>query len=379
MKKYSVIILVVIAIIAIALIANSNGSKQVSGETIKIGAMIPVTGDAAVYGQPALNLYQMAAEEINSKGGIDGKRVEIITEDSKCNGKDGSTAAQKLMGVDKVKAIIGGFCSSESLAAVPLAEQYKVVLLSPGSSSPDLTGKSKYFFRNYPSDATQGAVLAEVAYTKLGLRKAGFIQEQLDYPLGIFKAFSAQFEKLGGTVVKEEFASDVTDFRSSLTKLQAQNPDLLFVDTQAPASAERILQQLANTNWRPKIFIADSISGDPKTVERNKEILEGAFAAEFGIDSTNEQFKSMIAAYKSKYGEEPPYQSYAQTEFDALFLLKDGIEKVGYDGTKLAEWSRTIKDWKGASGKTTIGTDGDRVGGHQPKIIRNGKVELYKE
>jgi len=80
--------------------------------------------------------------------------------------------------------------------------------------------------------------------------------------------------------------------------------------------------------------------------------------------------------YKDKYGAEPPFQSYAQTAYDAPYLLKDGIIAVGYDGEKLAEWSRTIKDWEGASGKTTIGANGDRASGHVLKIVKDGKVEL---
>lgn len=372
------IIIILLVIWGIWAISNRAEAPQTS-EPIKIGFIAPLSGDAAVYGEPARNVVNLAVEEINSAGGINGSEVEIIYEDGKCNGKDASNAAQKLINSDKVMAIVGGFCSSESLAAVPIAESAKVVLLSPGSSSPDLTGKSPYFFRNYPSDASQGTVLANVAFGEKKWKKVAFIQEQLDYPLGIFKAFSAEFEKLGGTVVKEEFPTNANDFRSQLAKLRTQNPDALFIDTQTPAAAERILKQLSDLKWKPALIVSDAVSGDLKTVENNKAALEGALAAEFGTDSSNPKFSQLLENYKAKYGSELPYQSYGQTEYDAIYVLVDGIKAVGYDGEKLAAWSRTIRDWDGASGKITIDQNGDRVGGHVAKVIKNGKVELFQQ
>ncbi len=343
---------------------------------VKIGVILPLTGDAAVYGEPLGNVLRLAFEEINGASG-GGNTIEAIYEDGKCNGKDGVNAMQKLVNVDQVKVVIGGFCSSESLAAVPIATSNKVLLFSPGSSSPDLTGSSPYFFRNYPSDAAQGKVLAEIAYTDKGWRKVAFIQEQLDYPLGIYKAFSANFERLGGKVVKEEFPSDATDFRSPLTKLRSQQPDTLFIDTQTPAAAERVMKQLAELKWKVPLLVSDAVSGDLATVGRNATFLEGTLAAEFSTDSSNPKFQHLLQAYQQKFGVAVPYQSYAQTVYDAAYIIRDGIAAVGYDGEKLAAWSRTIKDWPGASGLVTIGADGDRMSGHVAKVIRNGKVELY--
>lgn len=353
-------------------------STPVSVEPIKIGFMGPLSGDAAVYGEPFRNMVDLAINEINAAGGVNGAQLVPIYEDAKCNGKDSANAAQKLINADGVKVIIGPFCSSESLAAIPIAEAGQVALLSPGSSSPDLTGKSRFYSRDYPSDATQGKVLADAAYNIKKWKNVVIIQEQSDYPLGIYKAFSSNFEQLGGKkVAKEEFPTTTTDFRSMLTKLKAMKPDALFIDAQTPANAERILKQLKDLKWTPKLIVNDALSGDPKTVEANKTILEGALAAEFGIDSNNAKFQSSMAAYKTKYGVDAPYQSYAQTEYDAVYIVRDALLAVGNDGAKIADWLKTVRDWDGASGKVTIGADGDRVGGHVLKVIKSGKVELY--
>ena len=367
------VIVVVLVIVGGYLLLNKNAGP--SGP-LKIGFIAPLTGDAAVYGEPLRNMVAMAVEEINASGGVNGSNIEVIYEDGKCNGKDAATAAQKLVNVDKVQIILGGFCSGESLAAVPIAEAAKVTLLSVGSSSPDLTGKSAYFFRDYPSDASQGKVLARFAYDEKKWQHVAIIQEQTDYAVGVYNAFSDNFD---GARSREEFPTSTTDFRSILVKLKATDPDALFIDTQTPAVAERILKQMNELGWKPALIVNDALSGDPKTVADNKDILEGALAAEFGINPNNEKFKKMIESYKTKYGQEPPYQSYAQTEYDGVYIIRDGLLAVGNNGEKLAAWSRTIKNWQGASGLITIQQNGDREGGHVLKVVKDGKVELLNQ
>jgi branched-chain amino acid transport system substrate-binding protein len=364
--------LVVAVLVIWGLVSLSDGGSK---GPIKIGFIGSLTGDAAAYGEPARNITAMAVEEINKAGGVNGRMIEVIYEDGKCNGKDATNAAQKLVNVDKVQVIIGGFCSSESLAAVPVAEGAKVALISPGSSSPDLTGKSSYFVRNYPADTAQGKVLAEAANSK-GWKKVAFLQEQTDYALGVFKAFSSRFVELGGVVIKEEFPTATSDFRSMIVKLKAEKPDALFIDTQTPAVAEKALKQFQESKWKVQLLVNDVVPGNPSTVTQYAKVLEGALTAEFGVDPTNAKFTAMLADYKAKYGAEPPYQSYAQTEYDAVYLVRDALLASGDNGEKIAAWFRTVKDWEGASGKITIQADGDRSGGHRLETIKDGKVEV---
>lgn len=355
------------------------GGKGTSAEKgpITVGVIAPLTGDAAVYGEPARNVYQMAVGEINAAGGVNGRQLALVVEDGKCNGKDGANAATKLIDVDKVQVIIGGVCSSETLAAVPVAAAKKVVVFSAAASSPDLTNVSPYFFRNYPSDASQGKVLAEVAYSQKNWHTVAMLQEQTDYALGIYKAFSETFEALGGKIVKEETPSNTTDFRSIIAKLKAANANAIFVDTQTAAVSERIFKQMQDAKWKTPVLVNDVTGSTPKTLETYKTLLEGGLTAEFSTDPNNPTFAKLVADYKTKYGADLPYQTYGQTEYDALYMLRDGIKAVGYNGEKIAQWSRTVKDWEGASGKVTIGANGDRVGGHTVEVIRSGKTEKF--
>ncbi len=374
--------IVIVVVVIWALVAAqkkktspTSETNQVAGDSYKIGVILPLTGDAAAYGEPARNVMTMAVDEINSSGGPNGKKLELVFEDGKCNGKDATSAAQKLVNVDKVQAIVGGFCSGESLAAEKVAEQGKVVMVSPGSTSPKLTGSSAYFFRNIPSDDSQTAVDAKTA-SDLGYKTIAFMQEQTDYATALYQAFENKFTQLGGKTVVEAFPSDTTDFKTRLAKLRAQNPDALFIDTQTSANTEKILKQMKDLGWKTQLFINEASAGDTQLLAANKEQLEGALGAEFRI-ADNSKKQHVLDAYKQKYGKDLEFQSFGLTEYDTVYMYKDGIAAVGYDGAKLAEWSRTIKDWDGASGKITIKPDGDRESGYSPEVVKDGKMETY--
>ncbi|MCG2694680.1 ABC transporter substrate-binding protein [Candidatus Parcubacteria bacterium] len=373
--KWIIGIIIVVAIVWFGFL-NKSEPKQISNEPIKIGMIAPLTGDAASYGEPMRNVVQIAVDEINGAGGINGRNIELIAEDGKCVGADSVSAMNKLVNIDKVQVVIGGFCSGESLSAEPIATLNKVLLISGGSSSPDLTNKSFYFVRDYPSDATQGEVLAKNANGR-NMKTIAFIQEQTDYSIGLFNSFSDNFN---GKIIKEEFPSSTSDFRTQITKLKASNPDALFIDVQTPAAGEKIIRQLKELGWNVSLFVSDVVIAYSPIIEGQKDILEGAVGAEFSVNLENSKFQHLLETYKKKFNvDDMPIYSYAQTMYDTVYLLKEGIEKVGYNGDKLAKWIRTIENWEGASGLITIKPDGDREGGHVLKIVKDGKAVVLEQ
>lgn len=322
------------------------------------------------------NVMMIAADEINAAGGINGAKLEFVYEDDKCTGQDGASAIQKLIAANGVKAVIGSICSSATLSAVPIAEAAQVTLFSPGASSPDLTGKSRFFARDYPSDVSQGTILGEAAASVKKWKKVAVIQEQTDYAAGVFGAFDAAFTTAGGKTTKEEFAPETKDFRSIVTKLKATKPEALFIDVQTAPAAERILKQVKELKWKIAIIVNDVVPGNQDTMKNYSDVLEGALTAEF-TPSNNDRFLMLKAAYQAKYGGDMSYQSYMQAVYDAVYILKDALLAVGNDGAKIADWLRTVNGWQGASGSVTIGADGDRVGGHTLEVIKGGKAEVY--
>ncbi len=381
MKVAVWVVIAVLVVWGVYALANKTPAQKVVVETgpIKIGVMVPLTGDFAVAGEPAQNIYKLAVKEINDAGGVNGRPLELVTEDSKCNGEGGANAAQKLINVDRVQLIIGGICSGETIPAVSIAETNKVVIISPAASSPALTGMSHFFVRNYPGDSAQGKVLADIAYNKLGLKNMYILNEQTDYAQGIAKVVESTFSGLGGKVTREEFPTATTDLRQLVTKAKAANPDAFVVNTQAPATAQKIFKVMRDLKWSPKLFTNDANPGDPPTMSLYRDVLNGAYVAEIGTDPSNPIFKHALDLYKSTYNSEMPFQSYGQTEWDVLFIVRDGIKAVGYNGPKLADWLHSsVKDWQGASGSVTIGADGDPLVGHRAEVIKDGKTEVLK-
>ena len=163
-----------------------------SGDTIKIGFIGPLTGDAAAYGVDTLNGAKMKVDEINAAGGINGKQISLIVEDSKCNGADAVSAAQKLANVDKVVGVIGGACSSETLGAAPIFEAAKIVEIGTLSSSPDITKAGDFIFRAYPSDALKTKAMAQYFRSK-GFTKVAVIAENTDFCVGFRHALHKHF------------------------------------------------------------------------------------------------------------------------------------------------------------------------------------------
>lgn len=373
------IVLIGIVFITVALLVGCLGGKtETQKETITVGAMGPLTGDATAYGTPVQRVVNMVVSDINEVGGVNGKTIEVIWEDAQCKGEPGATAAQKLINIDKVKFILGGFCSMEILGGAPVAEANKVIMLSSGASSPKVTDAGDFIFRNYPSDSSQGKLFAEHAATK-GLTKIGVIAEQTDYAIGIADVFKKHFESLGGTVVEENFTSEATDLRTTILKIKGENPEALLISVQTPAKADIIFKQLQEQGVALPLYVNDVVAGFQDIVTKYKDYLEGMLSAEFAYDETHEGFQAFTTRYKEKYNEELPYRAYMATTYDAVYIMKEALERSEDDGEVMRDFLYGIQDRKGAAGSLTMDENGDPKAGHVMKTFKNGNVLLYTQ
>ena len=168
-------------------------------KNLKIGILFPMTGDASSYGKKGEKAIQLVIKEINNKGGVNGYNVEAIYEDSKAEPKTGVNAAQKLIFTDKVVAIVGDIVSSVTLPVSPICEKYKVVLIAPTSSAPDITNAGEYIYRVWPSDLAEGAAIGTFAKNK-GYKNAVILHLNNDYGISISEIFKSNFESDSGKV-----------------------------------------------------------------------------------------------------------------------------------------------------------------------------------
>jgi branched-chain amino acid transport system substrate-binding protein len=332
--------------------------------------MLPLTGDGAPVGIPEQKAVFMAGEEINAAGGIGGQQVEFISEDSKCDASAGAAAGQKLVSVDKVKIIFGGACSGETLAAAPVAEEAHVIIMSPSATNPDISNAGDYIFRTAPSDAGQGAVGAEYAYNTLGARKAAVISEQTDYAQGLRKVFTSRFAALGGEVVGDEvFQSKDTDLRAQMLKIKGASPEVVYLVPQTPATGELIMKQLKAQEVGVKLLGAE-VMGGRDILAKEPTLFAGLLVTEPYFDERAGDAASFLSKYESKYNEKPAFPGYMANAYSQVYLIKEGIESVGIDTTKLKDWLYTVKGWKGALGELTFTADGDAIGQYSVKEVQ---------
>ena len=372
------LLVAVLAIASLGLFLQGTPTGQVAlatgQEKITIGAIQPLTGSAASVGQGARAAIELAVEEINAKGGINGKRLEVLIEDSKCDATAASTAAKKLIEIDNVPVIIGGLCSGETIAVAPFAEKAKVVLFSNCSSNPKISGLGDFVFRDFPSDSFQGKIAAELAFNKLNARKVAVFSCQTDYCAGIREVFKEEFSKIGGAIVADElFDQQTNDVRTQLLKIKETNPDLVYFLAYSAEAAVGIRQ--AKELGLEKPMLGADAWDDPALWSTVGNAGEGAmYTAVFS--PKNEKFMEALALKVGK-GNETLYCS--GQAFDAVKIIADAMRQCGTESSCIKNALYKLQDYKGISGTISFDKNGDlATANYAIKIVKNGTAEEYR-
>lgn len=343
-------------------------------QTIKLGFVGPLSGSAALYGTEDLNAARLAVKEINAKGGINGKQIELIVEDGKCDGKTAVTAAQKLINVDKVKIILGGTCSGETLAIAPIAEKSEVLLFSSFSSSPEITNAGSFVFRNSPTDVDNAAGTARLAVQN-GVQSIAIIAENTDYAQAWKNVFVKTFTEQGGTVLVEEtYSPDETDFRTSITKILAAQPEAILIVPQG-IKGGLVAKQLSEQGYTGELY-GNVVFANTDMLDNYGEHIEGLYFADAAQLDTPQGI-AFLNAYEKEYGKKPGLDFYAGMRYDSVRIIANAIRDVGYDANKIKDYLYNLPEYNGVTGTYRFDKNGDLVGGRfSNKQIINGKVRV---
>ncbi|MDF2067070.1 ABC transporter substrate-binding protein [Bacillus sp. Cr_A10] len=322
---------------------GEEGSSSDGGDTIKIGANLELSGAVASYGSSEADAIELAVEEINADGGIDGKQIELIKVDNKSDAAEATSAAIKLTSQDKVTAIIGAATSGNSVAQVQIATDNKTPMISPSGTSTTVTvgenGKVNPFtFRTAFIDPFQGTVAANFAANELKVKTAAvYADNASDYAKGLAESFIKDFEAAGGTIVAEEsYVAKDTDFRSTLTRIKGSNPDFVFI----PGYYEEvglIVKQARELGIEVPLMGADGWDSPTIVDLAGADALNNTFIiTAYSAEDPDGKAKEFADKFTEKYGEAP--NSFHALGYDTVYLLKDAIERAGsLDGTKIKE------------------------------------------
>jgi branched-chain amino acid transport system substrate-binding protein len=321
MKKNVSAILILVGAVAFSLASCAKG-----GNTIKIGGIYPLSGNVAVYGVEAKNGVQMAVEEINAAGGIDGKMLELVAEDDEGNPEKTINAYKKLTTKDRAKIIIGSLTSGCTQAFTSLAQAQKVLVVAPAATMASITDAGNFIFRVCFIDPFQGKVGAKFASADLGAKRAAVLYDVgNDYSVGLFENFKAGFEAAGGQVVAaESYNTGDKDFNAQLTKIKSANPDVVYLPDYY-ATVALIAKQLRAQGIKAPIVGADGWGGI--TENAGDEVLNGFYSDHYAADSTDAKVIDFVSKYKAKFNATPT--AFAALGYDAMYVIKDAIVAAG--------------------------------------------------
>ncbi|WP_304095019.1 ABC transporter substrate-binding protein [Phascolarctobacterium succinatutens] len=344
-----------------ALTGCGGGSKGADGDTIKVGGVLEMTGGSASFGISSKNGIDLALKKINEKGVLGGKKLSLVVADTKSEASEATNAMQKVISQDKVVAVIGPNQSSAVIAAGAINNGSKVVDITPMGTNPDVTVDPKtkkvkpYSFRTCFIDPFQGTVMASFASNDLKVKKAAiYIDNTSDYAKGLAQFFKENFVKNGGQVVIEEaYLQKDTDFKSTLTKIKAAQPDFIYI----PGYYQEvglIVKQAREMGITVPMAGGDGWDSAKLPEIAGKAALENTFFSSlYSPDDTSDLNKEFVAEYKKAYNTNPDV--FAALAYDSTLLVAKAIEDAGSaDPAKIAEAMAKIKGFKGVSGEVTF-------------------------
>ena len=342
--------------LAVLALLVTGASKR---HEIVVGAVFPMSGNAATFGQSSREGMQLAIDEVNAKGGstVAGQKVPVraVYEDSEGQPEKAANAAQKLISLNGICGLVGAVMSKNSLAIAPLCQEAKVPMISPASTNAKVTEVGDFIFRACFIDPFQGKVMATYAYHTLGLRKAAVIFDNgNDYNKGLAEVFRKTFEGYGGKVVAWEAFTDeanTVDFKAQLTNIKAAGPEFLYAPNYYAADAV-IMKQAHEIGLTVPAGGGDGWDS-PQLVEIGGKDVEGCvFSNHFSKDDQSPVVQSFVNRYQEKYKAAP--DALASLAYDAATILLTAMEKAGTtDGPAVRDAIRGIA-MDGVSGKITF-------------------------
>lgn len=355
-KAWGIAILGAIVVLAVALTAH-NSSEDVAEGPITLGWMSPITGELANLGTDALTSAQIALDEVNARGGISGRQLELIIEDGTCSPSGAVPAGNKLINVDGVPVVLA-MCSTEVMPNAPLANSTETVLLSSCASAPAVTEAGDYVFRTYPSDAYQGMVAAEFMYNDLGLRNVAVLSIQNDWGIGLQSVFQTRFKELGGTIaLAEDFTQEARDLRGQITKIKNADVDGVyhpaFVETGITGLKQMrdlgiTLPIVGGDSWDDESVHA-AASGDVYYVAPKKQLSED---------------------WKQKMADRGANATVcASNAYDNIMILAQVIENVGTNAEDIKNALYQVQDFPGVNGSISFDENGD---------VKNAAYSIHK-
>jgi len=373
MKAKIIIMTGIIILILIGLFyINLTGNVIKNNEKIKIGIMTPTTGNLAFLGENIVNSAKLAVKE----QGLDDK-VELIVEDTGYLGGGGNVinSYNKLVQTDKVQVIIDGMTSDGSMTVAPLLDIDKIVMITPLTGGENIDNSAEYMFRNGPSDIIAGNKPAEDLYYTFGYKNVVLFTDNSEYTIDISKHFRRAYK--GKIVYDEIITPDLTDYRTQIAKIPKET-NAIVINTASGVSAGYIIKQLHESGNKLPIFCNFIAFNDKNFKIASKEAFQNIYIYNPEFDENSNLTKDFLKKYNEKYGKNPAIPFHTTGTYDAIKMISEAVENVGYSGKAVHFYLlNNIKNWHGMNGIVSFDVNGNTATGFLLKQVKKGKLEIY--
>jgi branched-chain amino acid transport system substrate-binding protein len=378
-KKMRNILTVVVALFLLAPACSQKPAVNANNTTgnIKVGVFLSLTGATSAYGISALNSFKLATEEINGGGGIAGRHVELVVEDDHSNTGEVAGIVSKLITQDKVHALLAEPISTRAMVAAPIAQEHKVVMVSPAAVKPELTMQGNYIFRACFISPAEGEAIAKFATNRLKAKRAAVILDgKNDYAVVLAGFFSEFFKKLGGEIVNQQnYEASAKDVAAQIKAINAANPDVIF----APgfySTAGLVAREVRRQSIKATLIGSDGWDS-PSLLEGAGDAFDGVyFANHFWVGSDDPVVRKFVTDYLARFGMAP--DAGAATAYDAAHLLFAAIKRAGStESVVVRDVLAKTANFPGVTGRITIDANRNAlVPVYMLRIEKGGKFSL---
>ena len=355
-------------------------SPPAATEPVLIGVTGPLTGDNAEYGKQWRKGFDLALEEINGDGGIDGRPLEYVFEDTQSDPKQTPAVAQKFVANPKIVAVIGDFSSPASMAASPIYQRSGLVQLGITNSHPEFTSTGDYIWSNTSNQKDDAPYLAQLAVSQLGKKRLAVLYLNTDWGKTTVDLFIGKAKELGAEIVAQEaYLSNEKDFRPILTKALDAKPDALILISYYNDGA-LIAQQRQSVGFDETVTVVGIGSiYSPQFIRLGGEAAEGVYTStRFYPGDPRPEVRSFVEKYREKYGEDP--DTFAAVAYDGIKILAQVMREYGTERKAIRDGLEAIRDLDTVLyGKASFGPDRRLENPHFVNlIVQNGKFELWQ-
>jgi branched-chain amino acid transport system substrate-binding protein len=376
-KQVRVLFLVLAALLLLATTLSGIAEAQARKGKLTVAMVNPLTGDAATYGVSHKNGLEMAFAEINKAGGVKGQEIELVTYDDAGDPKQAAAGAQKFADQKNVLAVTGSCLSSNTLAMIPITDRARLLHTVVSSSTPKLSGRSKYFFRMSVQDAQVGILMADLLRQKLKVKKVAVLYPNNDYGKGLTAAIAGRLKEFGISVVfNEAYLATDKDYSALLTRINAANVDALALAGTYTDSA--LITKQARAIGFTKPIVGGTGLYSPQFVEIAGKAAEGVyFLGAFVPTNPDPAVQQFVKKYKEKYGADP--DTFAALAYDQGYVLKAAMDKAAEKGAITRESvynAMAATRYKGITGTVTFDNQGDWVRPYLYITVKDGRFIL---